>query len=741
MGSRDVSGGDFHIYQDRSALPTPDPDVNHSLDDDFGTPRNGDTNSDVENHPTRGRMMQSIEHDDPIEKTGPRNSGSIIHHRNLSNDATAFEDDNSRASLGTAPESDDDISEMPEDVGDAAIVYEGKSSPYTPLKQRPPFRNPSSVRAMQLETTPPPFQNFSSPLSQRYKHNTPSRSGTPRSIRSQSAMKTKLSPSKKKEYPLVLLHVTILPIAFHYSLDVMEAVLPPYVIDNYNLLKDKISDTVLERGILLPHPREDYELLEERLLESLELKLPRILKCGHFHRDDEASHGESDVEDGYHTEDEDAEICVDCGGRVKDGRFGCGSGSRRWDIKIYAANGLMRAGAWAAAWSEMERVDVELAPWVSEEMRRELDLRKEEEELEASRKEEDDVEDVDVDVEEEERMLKEQEEERLFKEQEELRIKEEAQARREKELREAEALHQRRSEMEARRLREIYGESQNPASTPPSRQPPPPPPPQPAEPATEPAFVDPATNPTMSHRPTSRSSKRASTTTTATSMDPAQQIPLLTLLQNYVYLLSQDKRNIVILLLSSLIVFLALRPTTPPPAVGGLGQVDRGMGMGMVVDYVRDGPQMAPASPLSGVVSPGSGSGSGSGGAGAGRPRVKSGGGVPAACVSLHSQSPSHIPLSPSLSPESKQHQQSPDDKIHKRAAPAPLSSKVVESVDTHSSPDDNNDDVVIGGETESESLVHGDASTESLVDDVHEEGENSAGVDVGEPEEAVGDE
>ncbi len=187
----------------------------------------------------------------------------------------------------------------------------------------------------------------------------------------------------KKEYPLVLLHVTLLPIPLHYSQEVMESVLPPSILENWKTLQEKATDTVLERGILIPHPKEDYDLLEERLLESLELKIPRILKCGHFHLSPEEEAdilADSDTEDP----DEDAtdlDICDDCGRRIRDGKFGsAGSGNKRWDIKLFAANGLMRAGAWSAAWREMERVDVEILPWMEEEMKRELELRKEEEE-------------------------------------------------------------------------------------------------------------------------------------------------------------------------------------------------------------------------------------------------------------------------------------------------------------------------------------------------------------------------
>ncbi|KAL8675506.1 MAG: hypothetical protein Q9168_000018 [Polycauliona sp. 1 TL-2023] len=256
---------------------------------------------------------------------------------------------------------------------------------------RSPFRNPSSVRAMQMETTPPPCIP-SSQSRQRSGFPTPSRHATPRSVRSgNSGMRmspSKMSPTKraivKKEYPLVLLHVTLLPIPEIYSATVMDQVLPDYLLENWKVLREKATDTVLDRGILIPHPKEDYDLLEERLLESMDLRIPRILKCGHFHLDpdEEADAAGSDSEDD--DECDDADICHDCGRRVRDGKFGSGSGSRRWDIKVFAANGLMRAGAWGAAWREMERVDIEIVPWMDEELKRELALRTKEERKQAA---------------------------------------------------------------------------------------------------------------------------------------------------------------------------------------------------------------------------------------------------------------------------------------------------------------------------------------------------------------------
>lgn len=307
-------------------------------------------------------------------------SGSAGHHSSGPDEAV-FDERSRCSSPRTSHGSADDFSALED-----SCEPRKSASPRTPFKTRSPFRNPSSVRAMQTDITPPRMS--SSPSRQRPKIHTPSRQGTPRSVRSYHTP-SKLSPSKKitKEHPLVLLHVTLLPLPTQYSMEVLEAVLPAPVLANWNLLQEKATKTVLERGVLIPHPREDYDLLEERLLETLELKQPRILKCGHFHLSPEeeadALEQVSDSEDDSGAED--ADICDDCGRRIRNGRFGdAGTGSKRWDIKIFAANGLMRSGAWSAAWREMERVDVEITPWMEDSMKRELELRREDEEQQRS---------------------------------------------------------------------------------------------------------------------------------------------------------------------------------------------------------------------------------------------------------------------------------------------------------------------------------------------------------------------
>lgn len=406
--------------------------------------------------------------------------------------------------------SDDDISVLSDSKYGHSVPEQLSSSPYTPFKTHSPFRNPSSVRAMQMDTTPP--SHLTSPKSQRYNFTSPSRNSTPRSVRSHhSAMRSpsKISPTKKakKEYPLVLLHVTLLPIPVPYSPAVMQSVLPGYILENWKLLQEKATDTVLERGILIPHPKEDYDLLEERLLESLELKLPRILKCGHFHLDDDdADVVGSDMED--YDSDGDADICDDCGRRIRDGRFGSGTGNKRWDIKLYAANGLMRSGAWGAAWREMERVDVEILPWMDEDMRRELESRRQEEE---------------------ERILGPPQEKAFQR-------------------------PHVPATMDDARMREIYGES--PQSDIPSFQDQPPLPPSSSS----------ATAIQTSQLPDPRGRQ----VYTPQQQQQQHPVPLQTLLRNYVYLVAQDRRNIVIVMLSVLVCLLALASSsssaTPPPA-------------------------------------------------------------------------------------------------------------------------------------------------------------------------------
>lgn len=248
------------------------------------------------------------------------------------------------------------------------------------------FRKPSSVRAMQMHTEDESDDQFLTP---------PRRRGGQRhsdtSLRSPGSSPLKRSPyyspngsatkqRVKKEYPLVLLHCTLLPPSLPVvgltrapNQKILEDVLPREYWRRWKLLEEKIGSGVLrDRGVLISHPEDTYDLLEERLLESLELQHPR-LHHGHFlgqDANDSDKEDDSGREDSA-TDDEQGEVCPDCGGRV----IPRNNQGRKWEIKVFAANGLMRAGAWAAAWKEMEKVDVKVGLWLPSDVRSELERR------------------------------------------------------------------------------------------------------------------------------------------------------------------------------------------------------------------------------------------------------------------------------------------------------------------------------------------------------------------------------
>lgn len=253
-------------------------------------------------------------------------------------------------------------------------------TPNSKVLDRPPFRTPSSVRALQMSSPTPSV--FSSPSrgsprpKKRNGGSVISHLNTPTSYH-------KKTPTRfaKPEYPLVLLHVTVLPSQFLYaplfdgspdtrnwSSDLLD------IKESWRLICEKLGDMVLERGILLPHPQDDFEVLSERLLEALELpgrKRSAILSCGHFAGGYED--GDPFEDDNTMTGDRWCDVCMQKV-RYSEMNFGTGgNGGQRFRCKVYASNGLMSAGAWAAAWREMERVDVEIEPIVPSNVVGELD--------------------------------------------------------------------------------------------------------------------------------------------------------------------------------------------------------------------------------------------------------------------------------------------------------------------------------------------------------------------------------
>ncbi|SPQ27210.1 5e064fea-7bfd-4d8c-b240-2e0574ed050c [Thermothielavioides terrestris] len=272
---------------------------------------------------------------------------------------------------------------------------------------RMPFRTPSEIRAIQMSSPTPSVFNGSSPRSSKRNGGGGSSGFPPVSHLSSPIASAQYSPKgrstpprfkSRKEAPLVLLHVTLLPLRWVWgdvvnSLDavhgkVLDETGQPFeaseqlktLRDSWRQLQDRVGDTVLERGVLLPHPQNDYEVLEERLLEALELPLrrrARILECGHYlgpsnemADEEDESEDDDDASQSGRGKDEKRHWCNTCRNEIRYEHLGPGKVFR---IKVYASNGLMKAGAWEACWKEMERVDVEVEPIVDSALQNELE--------------------------------------------------------------------------------------------------------------------------------------------------------------------------------------------------------------------------------------------------------------------------------------------------------------------------------------------------------------------------------
>ncbi|KIW19299.1 hypothetical protein PV08_03593 [Exophiala spinifera] len=253
-----------------------------------------------------------------------------------------------------------------------------------------PFRHPSSVRALQMrdevmsDTRSVLRHRRSgsqmSSYSARSSYSTPS-SPAKRTTRSNRSSPQKTTSSLRKEFPLVLLHCTMLPPtllsqAMAHEDSLICELLPEEYQKRWHHLRDKLVEDVeiKTRGILIAHPRDDYELLEERLLESLDLERPRIRHNHYFPHDSTGT--DSGFESGSTTSDDNDDNgpndtkCPDCGRKLR-----ADETPRKWEVKVFAANGLLKAGAWGAAWQEMEKVDVEVRVWLPEDIRRDLEAK------------------------------------------------------------------------------------------------------------------------------------------------------------------------------------------------------------------------------------------------------------------------------------------------------------------------------------------------------------------------------
>lgn len=369
--------------------------------------------------PSRPESSASCTPSSPAEQSSDGDAAESRSHHGTEDDV--FSDRSPRSSINSADEHfEDDAIEQLTEKGDqspyvrsrvtSGVSMSGASaiSDFSRLSRyekddfipesrsnRPAFRSPTSVRAIQMSSPTPSI--YSPPTRSKRQPGLPtiSRLGSP-SVSAQYSPKGRSTPRfKRQEAPLVLLHVTLLPLRWTYGglMNHFESKkLPPMAFTTEGMknlrgawrqLQDRLGDTVLERGILLPHPQNDYEILEERLLEALELPLrrrARILECGHYigaaNELTITEDTDNDSEDFSDSEEFEAERkpekrhwCKTCKGDIKFEELGS---ERIFRVKVYASNGLMSPGAWEACWKEMERVDIEVEPIIDSGLQNDL---------------------------------------------------------------------------------------------------------------------------------------------------------------------------------------------------------------------------------------------------------------------------------------------------------------------------------------------------------------------------------
>ncbi|KFY49405.1 hypothetical protein V496_10046 [Pseudogymnoascus sp. VKM F-4515 (FW-2607)] len=497
----------------------------HHEDDVFSDGRRssgGSLNSSDEQNTDEERRYQLTKSDNKAAQTETRNGEQ---EDELNNEMNNLPETISRIPSMAS----NTYSMLPEPLSFSSIT-----SPHTPSKvlSRPPFRTPSSVRAMQM-SSPTPSVFSGSPTSRKRVNS--SRLGTPNKL--QSSLTKHRTPTKfkaKEEHPLVLLHVTVLPLHWQHA-QIMDTA-PPDVLskdllavrESWKMLREKLGDTVFERGVLLPHPQDSYETLEERLCAALELPMrPRakILACGHYIGPSTSfSDSELSSSDSSDSEDLDSEVstkslwCDICCRDVRFGKYDSlpGRQKKSFKVKLFASNGLMGAGAWAACWREMERVDVEITPWVEAAAAKEINELTETVMAAHQTPDEGHFEEGHHSIMEEPVPSV-----KIEAPEEESHVDFDDIA---------------RSERDAMRLREIYGE----------------------QPSQAPEQV-----PHPQHDPHQQHERPSSRRPTARHQ---QDESFVTLLVAAVKVLVQDKKNVMIFLLSLVVLLLAVRPGGAPPA-------------------------------------------------------------------------------------------------------------------------------------------------------------------------------
>ncbi|KAL9095026.1 MAG: hypothetical protein Q9165_002628 [Trypethelium subeluteriae] len=448
MAMKHESSLSFAILEDPVAgLPTPDSDIDRSFDDliTYTTPVGSNDHSIYQAKKLREPVKGQDDHSDS-ENQPPEQFNGV-----------SFNSPASDATFSPAPPSEysaiSDHDEHPQTLPSpsrriSAVTMSSISEmepedrypiQYTPIRNRALFRSPNTaVDAMHIETSTKNRTGIAkrrderagggsglhgSPLTYRSSprqaspalRNSPDASerGSPRNVKGVRSARSPRStigtvsqnptPAEKQRLgPLVLLHTTVLQSAEpEFSDALLSEVLPSKVLNTYKAsratLTQKIGPVVRQRGILLRHPRDDFNELLERIMTSLDLENTAEVSSDDENDDPDPEHqrrtcgqkcdSSDESEDDQDSDDtvcetycptpqlsrrpgESERICSTCGRPRRFLRIRENTVSNQYDVKVYAANGLIGHQVWEAVWQEMERVDVEINVALPEKWRR-----------------------------------------------------------------------------------------------------------------------------------------------------------------------------------------------------------------------------------------------------------------------------------------------------------------------------------------------------------------------------------
>lgn len=249
-----------------------------------------------------GYRAPAVETEDEEDADPPREY--FTHHYENPNDAFSVHRKNWESSSQWEDE-DGPPAHAPHSSPPPARVQSQSSSRKSPAPSSPMF-------------PPRPRQTNST---KSHLNNQFNRQPSPASRASSSSYDTREVHRDEKKPPLVLLHVTLLLLS-----GAEEVVLR------------HLTPTTLERGVLIEHPRGDYSLLEELILDGLGLD------------DDLVAETTETEEPAEKTWEQALNIMPNLATK------------KAWQLRVYASNGLMTPGAWKRVWAEMERIDVEIWP-------------------------------------------------------------------------------------------------------------------------------------------------------------------------------------------------------------------------------------------------------------------------------------------------------------------------------------------------------------------------------------------